>query len=53
VAQKVSGLSASPGKEAPHGDSSLSLRQVRMEGLGSTSRPSVKFDIRNHPKSLP
>jgi hypothetical protein len=34
VAQKLSCLPAADGKETSHGDGSLLLREVRLEGLG-------------------
>jgi len=34
VAQKLSRLPATDGKETSRGDGSLSLRQLRLEGLG-------------------
>jgi hypothetical protein len=36
VAQKLSGLSATHGKETAHGDDPLHVRQVRVEGLASS-----------------
>jgi len=35
VAQKLSRLSATAGKETSHRDGALPVRQVRLEGLGS------------------
>jgi hypothetical protein len=35
VAQKLPCLPTTAGEETPHGDSSLPLREVRLEGLGT------------------
>jgi hypothetical protein len=44
VAEKLSGLPETIGKEESHGHGRLPLRQVRLEGLSSTARP-IPFDF--------
>ena len=41
MAQELSRLPAANGKETSHGDGSLPLRQVRVEGLGALLNNSV------------
>jgi len=43
VAQKLSCLQATDGKETAHGDGALPLRQVRLEGLAALKNISLEI----------